>query len=177
MREVIGAASKHSIEFVEATSEYDEVVSTEEAPEKVLASVDSGERVILMDFGGRGGVAQKWAEAISKTHNNFLLVQVGAEVSEVTSSEMLAGLQQLQSIKPVYESVHVHASDMRDGAMEKVGEVQYFQGLQKAWEEFSESPIKGIKTSWGDSMENVKKGWDLFCTGGSKPNEGLVYVL
>ncbi|KAK7741995.1 hypothetical protein SLS53_004579 [Cytospora paraplurivora] len=177
VRKVIGAASKHSIQFVKATGEYDEVVSTEETPEEVLASVDRGARVILVDFGGRGNIAQKWAGAISKTHNNFLLVQVGAEVSEVSSSEVLAGLQQLQSVKPVYESVQVNASDMRDRAMEKVGELQYFQGLQKAWENSSETPIKGFKISWGDSMEDVKKGWDLLSTGGLKPNEGLVYVL
>lgn len=174
---VIGAASEHSLEFVAGTGEYDEVVSTKESADQVLAAVDSGERVILVDFGGRGGVAEKWAEAMSKSHQNFLLVQVGIEVSEASSSQVLAGLQQTQSVKPTYESVQVNASDMRDRAMTKVGEGQYFEGLENAWKDFSQSGIKGLKITWGDSMEDVKQGWSLLCAGGLKPDEGLVYVL
>lgn len=177
VRAVIGAASEHSIEFVAGTGEYDDVVSTDESPEKVLGGVDSSKRVILVDFGARRGIAQKWAEAISKSHKNFLLVNVGGEVSEVPSSQVLAGLQQMGSAQPTYDSVQVNASDMRDRAMEKVGEVQYFRDFEKAWDDFKKTSIKGLKITWGDSMEDVKKGWDLICTGGLKPNEGLSYVL
>ncbi|ROW12176.1 hypothetical protein VMCG_00327 [Cytospora schulzeri] len=174
---VIGAASEHTLEFVAGTGEYDEVVSTKETPDKVLASVDSSKRVILMDFGGRGGVAEKWADAISKTHKNSLLVRVGGEISEVPSAQMMAGMQQMQSVKPTYESVQVNASDMRDRAMAKIGEAEYFEGLEAGWKDFNKSGIKGLTITWGDSMEDVKKGWDLLCTGNSKPNEGLAYVL
>lgn len=109
---VIGAASEHTLEFVAGTGEYDEVVSTKEAPENIVSAVDSGKRIILVDCGGRGGIAEKWAETISKSHKNLLLVQVGGEISEASSSQVLAGLQQMQFAKPTYESVQVNASDI-----------------------------------------------------------------
>lgn len=174
---VIGAASEHTLDFVAATGEYDEVVSTKDTPDSILTAVGSGKKVVLVDCGGRGGIAQEWAAAISKSHKNFLLVQVGSETSEVSSSQVLAGLQQLQSAKPAYESVQVNASDMRDRAMAKVGERQYFEALEGGWRNFSRSGVKGVNVTWGDSMEDVKKGWDLLCTSGLKPSEGLAYVL
>ncbi|KUI64539.1 hypothetical protein VM1G_00619 [Cytospora mali] len=174
---VIGAASEHSLEFVVGTGEYDEVISTKETPKDVLPAVDSGKRVILVDFGGRAGVAEKWAAVISKSHKNFLLVQVGSEVSEVSSSELLAGMQKMQSVKPTYEAVQVNASDMRARAMAKVGEKQYFEGLEDAWKAFNKAGIKGFRVTWGDGMQDVAKGWDLLCSGGSKPSDGLSYVI
>lgn len=176
VRKVIGAASESTLEFVAGTGEYDEVVSTSEAPENVLAGVESGKKVILVDFGGRGGVAERWAEVISKSHK-FVLINVGQELSEAPSSEVLAGMQKKQSVKPTYESVAINASDMRDRAMEKAGEREYFEGLENAWKAFRETSIKGFNITWGNSMEDVAKGWDLLCTGGLKPNEGLAYVL
>lgn len=172
---VIGAASDYSIEFVRETGEYDEVISTSEEPSKVLAEIPNDGKVVLVDFGGRGGIADKWATAISKTDKNVLLLDVGREISEQSSSEVLASFQ--QSGDSTYESVQINASDMRDRAIAKVGEEKYFRDFEKAWDTFKKTPIRGLRISWGTGLDDVLKGWESLAAGTVQANEGLVYVI
>lgn len=174
---VIGAASDYSIGFVRQTGEYDEVISTSEEPSKFLAGVPDGDKIVLVDFGGRGGVARRWASVISETHKNFLLMNCGNEISEESSSSVLASMQQMQSGTSTYESVQINASDIRDLAIAKYGEEQYFKDFGGAWEAFKKTPIKGLKISWGNGMEDVLKGWESLSAGTVQPNEGLAYVI
>jgi hypothetical protein len=174
---VIGAASDYSIEFVRKTGEYDEVISTSEEPSKVLTGVPNDGKIVVVDFGGRGGIAQKWATAISKTHRNFLLMSCGREISEQSSSEVLASFQQAQSVTPTYESAQVNASDIRDRAIAKVGEEKYFRDFEEAWETFKKTPIKGLRIPWGTGLDDVLKGWESLAKGTVPPDEGLVYVI
>ncbi|KAJ0118197.1 hypothetical protein J7T55_008980 [Diaporthe amygdali] len=174
---VIGAASSYSLEFVRGTGEYDEVISTSEEPSDVLIGIPDSAKVVLVDFGGRGGIAQKWAEAMSKTHREVLLMLCGLEISEESSSNVLAGFQQIQSSAPTYESMQINASDIRDRAIAKVGEERYFREFEEAWDTFKKDSIKGLKIHWGDGMEAVIKGWDSLAAGKAQPNEGLVYVI
>lgn len=89
---VIGAASDYSTEFVRDTGEYDEVVSTSEDPSDVLARVPGCSKIVLVDFGGRGGVAQTWAAVMSQLRKSLLLVKCGREISEEPSSEIAGQL-------------------------------------------------------------------------------------
>lgn len=174
---VIGAASDYSIEFVRQTGEYDEVISTSEEPSNILARVPDDSKIVLVDFGGRGGVAQKWAEAISAAHKNFLLMDCGREISEESQSDVLAGMQRVQSADPTYESFQINASDIRDLAIAKDGEEKYFRDFEEAWEAFKKTPVKGLKVAWGNGMEDVIKGWKSLADGTVQPNEGLAYVI
>lgn len=174
---VIGAASNYSIEFVRETGEYDEVISTSEEPSNFLARVADGGKVILVDFGGRGGIASKWAAAISETHKDFILMNCGREISEQSSSDVLASFQKAQSAPPTHESAQINASDIRDLAIAKYGEEHYFKDFEEAWEAFKKSPIKGLKIAWGNGMEDVLKGWKSLSAGTVQPNDGLVYVI
>lgn len=173
---VIGAASEYSIEFVKQTGEYDEVISTSEGVSKVLARVPDGSKVVLVDFGGRGGIAPKWAAAMSETHKDVLLMNCGTEISEESSSDVLASFQK-QSTTPTYESAQINASDIRDLAIAKHGEERYFRDFEEAWEAFKKTPVKGLKITWGNGMEDVVKGWKSLSAGTVQPNEGLAFVI
>lgn len=172
---VIGAASDYSIEFVRETGEYDEVISTSDEPSKVLAEIPSDNKIVLVDFGGRGGIAKKWAVAISKNHKNVLLMDCGREISEQSSSEVLASFQQPQAV--TYESAQINASDMRDRAIAKVGEEKYFRDFEEAWDTFKKTPIRSLRISWGTGLDDVLKGWKSLAAGMVQPDEGLVYVI
>lgn len=174
---VIGAASDYSIEFVRRTGEYDEVISTAEEPFKVLAGIPDDGKIVLADFGGRGGIAQKWATAISKSHKNVLLMNCGREISEKSSSEVLAGYKQAQAVTPTYESAQINASDIRDRALAKVGEEKYFRDFEEAWDKFKKTPINGLRISWGTGLDDVLNGWESLAKGTVQPDEGLVYVI
>ncbi|KAG8165642.1 hypothetical protein KVR01_004194 [Diaporthe batatas] len=174
---VIGAASDYSIEFVKKTGEYDEVISTAEDPSKILAGIPDDSKIVLVDFGGRGGIAQKWATAISKSRKNVLLMKCGREISEQSSSEVLASFQQAKSVTPTYESAQINASDIRDRALAKVGEEKYFRDFEAAWEIFKKTPVKGLRISWGTGLDDVLKGWKSLARGTVQPDEGLVYVI
>lgn len=174
---VIGAASNYSIEFVKKTGEYDEVISTAEDPSKILAGIPDDGKIVLVDFGGRGGIAQNWATSISKSHKNVLLMNCGREISEQSSSEVLASFQQAQSVKTAYESAQINASDIRDRAIAKVGEQKYFGDFEEAWETFKKTPVKGLRVSWGNGLDDVLKGWESLAKGTVQPDEGLVYVI
>ncbi|KAK7703033.1 hypothetical protein SLS64_009304 [Diaporthe eres] len=174
---VIGAASEYSIDFVRNTGEYDEVISTGEKPSDVLAKIPDGSKIVLVDFGGRSGVAQKWAAAFSETRKDFLLMNCGGEISEESSSNVLAKFQKAQSAPPTYESAQINASDIRDLAIAKYGEERYFKDFEEAWEAFKKKPVKGLKIAWGNGMEDVLKGWKLLSDGTAKPNEALAFVI
>lgn len=174
---VIGAASEFSIEFVRQTGEYDEVISTSEGLSNVLARVPDGGKIVLVDFGGRGGIAPKWAAALSETHKDVLLMKCGGEISEQSSSDVLASFQKAQSTTPTYESAQINASDIRDLAIAKYGEERYFTDFEEAWGAFKQTPIKGLNITWGNGMEDVVKGWKSLSAGTVQPNEGLAYVI
>lgn len=174
---VIGAASEYSIEFVRDTGEYDEVISTGSEPSDVLARIPDGGKIVLVDFGGRGGIAQKWAGAISDARKDFLLMNCGREISEESSSNVLASFQEKQSAPPTYESAQINASDIRDLAIAKYGEERYFRDFEEAWEAFKKKPVQGLKIAWGNGMEDVLKGWKSLSAGTAQPNEGLAYVI
>lgn len=174
---VVGAASDYSLEFVKKTGEYDEVISTAEDPSKTLAGIPDDSKIVLVDFGGRGGIAHKWATAISKSHKNVLLMNCGREISEQSSSEVLASFQQAQSVAPTYKSAQINASDIRDRAIAKVGEEKYFRDFEAAWESFKKTPVKGLRISWGTGLDDVLKGWESLAKGTVQPDEGLVFVV
>ncbi|KAK6084269.1 hypothetical protein SCUP515_01383 [Seiridium cupressi] len=171
---VIGAASDHSKTFVEGTGLYGEVVSTSASPSDVLSGLRVGkdEKVMVIDFGARAGAGKKWFSEVQQTHSKTTIISIGAE---------LPGSSQAEILKAVQEggpgAVTPNASDMRERAISKVGEKQYFEGLNNEWEAFKEGGIRGFSFKWGEGMEGVKKGWDLLCAGNVASEQALVYKL
>ncbi|ETS87230.1 hypothetical protein PFICI_01058 [Pestalotiopsis fici W106-1] len=173
-KRIIGAASEYSKSFVEGTGLYDEVVSTSSSPTELLAKWQVGpeDRVVIVDFGGRAGVAPKWAAEIQKTNSRFTILSVGPSISASSPQDVLQSMGSATG-----GAIISSANDMRSRAIEKLGEQEYWKGLNSAWEGFRNQGIKGLKFKWGHGMDDVKKGWDALCTGSVVPEEGLVFLL
>ncbi|KAI1405228.1 hypothetical protein F4819DRAFT_444506 [Hypoxylon fuscum] len=170
---IIGAASEYALAFVQSTGSYDDVASTSDDPLAVLSrlGVPKDGKVVIYDFGGRAGVAMKWAAAIKSAYANTLFVAIGVEVSDPTA----AGAP-----PPPPEGLDVamvSADALQTLGCGKVGERAYFEGLNKSWDEFQKTGIKGLRITWGEGMEDVKKGWDRFARNEVQADEGLVFKV
>ncbi|KAK7753756.1 hypothetical protein SLS62_004381 [Diatrype stigma] len=195
-RVVIGAASEHSRAFVERTGFYDEVVSsTGDDPvatlDRVLAahpptsSGGSKTKVAIFDFGGRGGAAARWAEALEPVLNkegerNLLLVSIGSEIQEQSAAEMLAARTQAHGAgNSSIVRVLVNADDMRTRAIarEEGGEQAFYEGLDASWAAFKARGIPGFRIRWGEGMESAVQGWDELARGEVAADEGLVFKV
>lgn len=176
-KRIIGAASDYSKSFVEGTGLYDEVVNTSHSPLELLSRLQVGEdeRVVFIDFGGRAGVAPRWAQEIqgSRGSQKLTMLSVGPSIDATAPQEVLQLMGQATG-----GAIVSMANDMRLRAMEKLGEREYWDGLNSAWEEFRDrGVIKGLKFKWGEGMDDVKEGWDALCKGNVGPDEGLVFLL
>ncbi|KAF4626020.1 hypothetical protein G7Y89_g12141 [Cudoniella acicularis] len=177
---VVAVSSDLSIQFVKDSGEYSTVVSTSSDPMEVLKCIGGGHstqsKVVLFDFGGRPGLAEKWASAISNIYEKFVLVKVGSGISETPSSDILAILARGE--RPSYETIQVNASVVRERVIAKIGSNIYFEGFEKDWATFKDSGcIKGLELTWGNGMKDLEKGWTALCSGKVEPSKGLVYSL
>ncbi|KAH9987434.1 hypothetical protein F4779DRAFT_624179 [Xylariaceae sp. FL0662B] len=170
---VVGAASASSRTFVERTGLYDAVALTTEDPLAVLAGLrtDPTRRVLICDFGGRAGVAMKWAAAVKPACANCQLVSVGLEVVEPSVAS------ERPPVPDGLEVIRISADGMQNAAFERVGEREYFAGLNAAWEGLREEGFRGFRVTWGEGMEDVKKGWDKIARGEATPDEGLAFRI
>ncbi|KAI0840697.1 hypothetical protein F5Y06DRAFT_261552 [Hypoxylon sp. FL0890] len=174
-RRILGAASEYSRAFVQTTGLYDEVATTSADPLDVLSRLDTpkDEKVVIFDFGGRAGVAWKWAAAIKSAYPRTQVVGVGAEVSD---PETEAGGPPVQRPDGV-DVAQVMADSLQTAAMRRVGEREYFEGLNASWERLRREGFKGFRVKWGEGMEAVKEGWDKFARAEVHADEGLVFKL
>lgn len=170
---ILGAASEYSRPFVQTTGLYDKVVATSADPLDVLSRLDTpkDKKVVIYDFGGRAGVARKWAATIKSAYPRTQLVLVGAEVSDPQ-----AGWRPAQPPDGV-DVARVMADTLQNAAMQKVGEREYFEGLNASWEVLRKEGFKGFTVKWGEGMEAVKEGWDKFARNEVQADEGLVFKL
>ncbi|KAL7627854.1 hypothetical protein AAE478_002049 [Parahypoxylon ruwenzoriense] len=174
---LIGAASASSAPFVRRTGLYDEVVRADEDPVSFLLSRHgargSSDKVVLFDFGGRGGVAWRWAAAIRAVYPRTQVVAVGGEVSDPSSSSSSMPAAPPEGV----DVFQVNADALQTQAIAKVGERAYFEGLNASWEGLRKEGFEGLRVSWGEGMEDVKRGWDKFARNEVAPDEGLVFRI
>jgi hypothetical protein len=71
----------------------------------------------------------------------------------------------------------VNASGLRDAAIAIVGEDVYFEDSYKAYNNFKEKGITGLRLIWGTGMDELGKGWEKLYKGTARPDEGLVFDL
>lgn len=198
-RAIIAAASAYSRSFVEGTGLYDAVVPTSgggddadpaailsrilkqyEAPPTTTTTTTTQQqrkrKVALFDFGGRGGVGARWAEALAPVAEEWghtlLYVRIGSEIQERGAAETLAAFQARSTGA---SAASVNADDMRTAAIEQVGEEEYYRGLDASWAAFKR--VKGFKVRWGEGMESAIKGWDELARGEVKADEGLAFKI
>ncbi|KAI0967557.1 hypothetical protein F4678DRAFT_246324 [Xylaria arbuscula] len=172
-RRIVGLSSESSRAFVQGTEIYDTVALTSADPTSTVRSENVGERVVIFDFGGREGVATRWAAALAQPYPDLLFVGVGSGILHPNAvGAVLAGAGKI----PPYKAVRANAGDMRRRAMARVGEETYW-AEGRSWERFRREGIKGLRMAWGEGMGDVIKGWDRLARGEVLPSEGLVYKL
>ncbi|KAK8044305.1 hypothetical protein PG993_004329 [Apiospora rasikravindrae] len=168
LKRVVGAASEASRGFVKGTGIYDATVSTAETPdaeflaEKLGVDAGAGEKVVLIDCGGRAGVGQNWAAAFRTLcqPGRFLLVGIGSEAGEHSQEDILKlfapkeGGDEKEKEAPWF--MQVNTGDLRERAAAQVGRKTVFEGTEAAYAAFKKEGVKGFKVRWGEGMEAVK---------------------
>ncbi|KAI2607250.1 uncharacterized protein GGS25DRAFT_324260 [Hypoxylon fragiforme] len=179
-RRVVGVASEASVAFVKGTGVYggeENVVATTEEPLAVLEGFGAPRdgRVVICDFGGRNGVAWKWARAIKAVFPRTMYVAVGGEVTDPTATA--TGEGEGGPDPEVMDFAFAHAGILQDMAMKKFGEGEYFRRLGESWEGMRKTGIKGFRVTWGEGMQAVKEGWERYTRGEVGSDEGLVFGI
>ncbi|KAI0205269.1 hypothetical protein F4808DRAFT_411113 [Astrocystis sublimbata] len=176
-RKIIGVSSEVSRAFVEGTGIYDGVLlASAEHPAAAVPELAESKRVVVFDFGGRGGAGRRWAAALADRcgADKFLFAVVGSGIVDPAAApQLLSGMGQI----PPFPAARVNADDMRRRAMKAVGEERYWSEEAKSWEHFREQGVKGLSFTWGEGMEAVIEGWDRLASGKVLPSEGLVFKV
>jgi hypothetical protein len=177
-RGVFAVGSGTSKAFTEGTGLYDKVMLYDACDSDLQTglNLDASTRVIMCDFGARGGAASRWADKLRDTHH-VTLVGVGsepmAETPEQTTAKFLSARQAF-----VGRKYDVNASALRSQAMEILGDKQYFLDFMQEWNQFKgQGGIAKLRLVWGEGMGDVAKGWERLCKGEVGPDEGLVFSL
>ncbi|KAH6674553.1 hypothetical protein B0J14DRAFT_653851 [Halenospora varia] len=179
--EIIGIGSDSSRGFTEQTGLYDRVLgynddTNNDSDLKTVLDLQADPKVIICDFGSRGGAGNRWADKLRESVKNVVQIGVGGEVVADSPEVTLQKLMMSRTKTP--QRKQVDASSMRIQAMEVAGRKKYFEDFLKEWESAKENGlVKGVRLGWGESMEDVGKGWDRLCRGEVGPDEGLVYML
>ncbi|KAK8015308.1 hypothetical protein PG990_008604 [Apiospora arundinis] len=163
-RRVVGAAGEGSRDFVQGTGLYDVTVSTSETPDeaflktKLGVDVGAGEKVVLIDCGGRAGVGAKWAAAFRTlcAPGRFVMVGIGSEAGEHSPADVLkrfapkeTGTEEGEKEKEVPWFMQVNTGDLRERAAAQVGRQQVFDSAEAAFAEFKRDGVRGFSVRWG----------------------------
>jgi hypothetical protein len=139
-------------------------------------SLNANSKIIVVDFGSRGGAGNRWAEELRKSHKKVTHLGVGGEVvadsPERTTKKCLGSLKNTASLR-----IQINASEMRSQAMRILGK-SYFENFKKEWDLCKEKGVvNGLRLVWGEGMGDWAKTWEKLCQGESGPDKGLVFTL
>ncbi|KAK9250521.1 hypothetical protein V1507DRAFT_25687 [Lipomyces tetrasporus] len=176
---IVGIGSNSSKTFTQETGLYDLVLEYDHDARDLDAklSLDANSKIIIVDFGSRGGAGYRWAEELRKSHKNVIHLGVGGEViadsPEKTTEKFLSSLKNTAKL-----GTQVNASEMRSQAMTIMGERSYFEDFRKEWDLCKEKGVvNGLRLVWGEGMGDWAKASEKLCQGEFGPNEGLVFDL
>lgn len=169
---IIGVGSAKSVGAITASKLYDAVCNNSDY-DCVNATLEAtkSQRLVLLDFGARQGVAEQWAEYIrsSALCVPYTQVTIGGEVAPQDPEKAKKRLEMLG------QSVMVNASLLREKGIEGGGD-EYFTEFYEAWEGFkSGTGVGGMELRWGDGVEGWKDGWEALCRDEVAAGVGLVY--
>ncbi|KFY92512.1 hypothetical protein V498_04903 [Pseudogymnoascus sp. VKM F-4517 (FW-2822)] len=176
-RKVVGVGSDAPRAFTEGTGLYNSVLTYDADDDHdigVEVGADADSKVVVVDFGARGGAADRWAEKLRKSSKSVTLLGVGGEVAaesqEVTTQKMVKRM--------AAGRMQVNTSGMRSQAVGILGHKTYFEELLTEWRTYRERGVpKGLQLVWGKGMDDVGKGWERLYKGKVGPDEGLVFEL
>ncbi|KAK7992484.1 hypothetical protein PG996_012482 [Apiospora saccharicola] len=193
-KRVVGAASEASRAFVQGTGMYDATVSTAETPDaeflskKLGVDAAAGDKLVLIDCGGRAGVGRAWAAAFRKLcpPGRFVMVGIGSEAGEHSPADVMKRFapdpnksdeerEREKTEAPWY--VQVNTGDLRQRAASQYGWTAVFEGADAAYAEFKRAGVQGFKIRWGVGMEGVAEGWERLAKGKTSPEEGMAFLL
>ncbi|KFY16964.1 hypothetical protein V492_00973 [Pseudogymnoascus sp. VKM F-4246] len=176
-RKVVGVGSAAPRAFTEGTGLYNSVLTYDADDDHdigVEVGADADSNVVVVDFGARGGAADRWAAKLRKSSKSVTLLGVGGEVTaesqEVTTQKMVKRIASGR--------MQVNTSGMRSQAVGILGHKTYFEELLTEWRMYREGGVpKGLQLVWGKGMDDVGKGWERLYKGEVGPDEGLVFEL
>lgn len=178
-RSVIGIGSEASKNFIEGTGLYDRFLTYDTDSGDVTSELGLHEdsKIVLCDFGARGGAAERWADKLSQSHKDVVQLGIGGEVAAISPEQattlIIARMKGGGNAKPT-----INASAIKHQATQIVGEQQYFDDFWREFAAFKEQgAVKGLRLFWGHGMDDVGKGWERLYKGEVGPDEGLVFDL
>ncbi|KAH7356762.1 hypothetical protein BKA65DRAFT_214418 [Rhexocercosporidium sp. MPI-PUGE-AT-0058] len=178
-RAVIGIGSEASKSFTQGTGLYDKVLTYDidsgDLPTELSLHKDS--KIVICDFGARGGASDRWAAKLLQTHKDVVQLSIGGEVAAISPEQATASFlirhKSSSDAKPT-----INTSAIKDQAIEILGEQKYFDEFGRDYALFKEQgTVKGLRLVWGDGIDAVGKGWERLCKGEVGPDEGLVFNL
>ncbi|KIM94450.1 hypothetical protein OIDMADRAFT_149480 [Oidiodendron maius Zn] len=177
-RAIVGIGSDSTKTFTQQTGLYDYVLAYDSDSRDLGAelALDADSKIIIVDFGSRGGAADRWADKLRQSYKNVALLGVGVEVvadsPEKTTEKILSNLR-TPNLK-----TQVNASEMRSQAMKIMGEKSYFKDFWEEWNLCKEGGVvKGLRLVWGQGMDDLAKAWETLYKGEFGPDEGFVFDL
>lgn len=162
------------------------------------------ERIVLVDFGARGGTLPHLVESImghsALKEVKTTIIQVGSE-QKVSNRKINSPLntitkklphEQVYSADDIKENresmqkigkIQFNTSAVRDSAVEKTSAQDYYSHVQPVWENWmrvSHEITPDIQVTVGRGVsgdEGIDKGWSRLCQGSVDTQEGLVYTM
>ncbi|KAF4632314.1 hypothetical protein G7Y89_g5812 [Cudoniella acicularis] len=150
-RAIIAIGSDSSRALTEQTGLYDRVLdyNTDAREGENLTSflaLQDDSKVVICDFGSRGGAGDRWAENLRKSIKNVVQISIGGEVLADNPEE--TNRKFLSRAKPGLKW-QIQASRLRSEAMEIHGLKSYFEDFLKAWEFCKENGSRKISDWFG----------------------------
>ncbi|KXJ89234.1 hypothetical protein Micbo1qcDRAFT_15086 [Microdochium bolleyi] len=137
------------------------------------------DKIVVIDFGGRGNAAALWVAALKKSgkYPQVVFLGIGGAIGEPGEdpAKLMEGAKQLAMLG----QVRANTSDIRPRAIAALGgsEEQYIADSAASWDAVREKGFKGFSVKWGQGMEAVRNGWDSLAKGDVLPEVGLAYKL
>ncbi|KAF2098455.1 hypothetical protein NA57DRAFT_75700 [Rhizodiscina lignyota] len=185
-RAVFAVGSEASRSFTESTKLYDGVLNydlaksdSSQVAEKLGLSAQ--DKIVLVDFGGRGDSFELWRESLRSISNNVPAIRMAESVPEHVQDidEVNASFgSMLDAAKDTYVG---NAFGMRNAGMALLGTKTYMTDFRNAFEGFMESHcVQCVKPMWGEGTSGatgVEGGWTKLTSGHVDPASGLVFRL
>ncbi|KAK1749609.1 hypothetical protein QBC47DRAFT_395627 [Echria macrotheca] len=171
---IVAVGSEDSKAFTASTGWFDEILGyhdVDDAPGLLLDSGNKPAKVLLVDFGARGGAADRWATALRPMCERLQVVLLGADPSFNGQIELLSLARQ-----PGSGVTQSNAGRQWEMAREMLGARKYTDEFAAAWNAFkAEGAVKGLNLVWGRGIDGFKEGWDVLARGEGRSDVGLVY--
>jgi hypothetical protein len=179
-RAVVGIGSDASRAFTEGTGLYDHVLGYTQDGQDLsnVLELKAGAKIVLCDFGARGGAGDRWSASLSKNHPDFIQISIGGELGPLSNTEANAKVAQRRAGAAGWKKQNINASFLRSQAYEAIGAKRYTEEADAEWKSWkAKGVVPGLELVWGEGMEEVGKGWDRLAKGDVSPAEGLVFSL